>query len=294
MSIIIGYTQQTGGSENYTVPFELFTGEDLPGTYVEESSFDFSQSGSAIRGGPARGPRRIWAITSVLTAARAKDLDNLYKAWAIDSGKGLTAVVALDDSSFGDEVQQVDTVVSTAPTFSKFGPRHYLCSIGLTEVGVRLPIAGLEWVTTVSNPCDPEPWTISQDSLNIRYDVADSENCGGTCSSVQSGTATATITIGLSDVLMDLDFAGIGELQDSDFERITFSLNSTQVASARSVGLGSGCDNFGPVTKTYTQPSPYLLPAGSVHTLLINFTTGDALYHVDCFYEVQLNFTPVA
>lgn len=137
MSIAISYTQQTGGSTAYSVTFDYFTGEDLPGTYLEEGSFEFSQSGTAIKGGPARGPRKIWAISSVLTNSEAQTLDSLYKAWATDSGAGVSAVVELDDSTFGPSTVEVYAVITTAPTFSMFGPRHYLCSIGLTEVGAR-------------------------------------------------------------------------------------------------------------------------------------------------------------
>lgn len=137
MSIAISYTQQTGGSTTYSVTFTQFTDDNLPATYLEEGSFEFSQSGTAIRGGPARGPRKIWAISSVLTTADSQTLDSLYKAWAADSGQGLSAVVELDDSTFGPSTVEVYAVITTAPSFSMFGPRHYLCSIGLTEVGAR-------------------------------------------------------------------------------------------------------------------------------------------------------------
>lgn len=137
MTIALSYTQQTGGSTAYSVTFTFFTNEDIPRSYVEEANFGFSQSGTAIRGGPSRGARRIWAITSVLTNDEAEDLDGLYKAWAADSGQGISAVVALDDATFGSTTAEVYAVITTAPTFSRFGPRHYLCSIGLTEVGLQ-------------------------------------------------------------------------------------------------------------------------------------------------------------
>lgn len=150
---------------------------------------------------------------------------------------------------------------------------------------------GLTWNTTVVNPCNPNPWIITNNNLNIKYVVEDSANCGGTCAAVQSGTASATITIGGTDVLMSLNFNGIGEAEDSGFERITFSLNGTLIARAESTNKKLGCSSFLPVSKTFIQSSPYLLEAGSTHTLLINFTTGDALFHVGCFYEVQLGFS---
>jgi len=137
MSITLSYTQQTGGSTEYSVQFDLFADETVPRSYVEESNFSFSLNGTAIRGGPSRGPRRIWGFTGVLTVEQAEELDNLYNAWAVDSGQGISAVVALDDSTFGTSTAEVYAVITTAPSFSVFGPRHYLCSIGLTEVGLQ-------------------------------------------------------------------------------------------------------------------------------------------------------------
>jgi hypothetical protein len=156
----------------------------------------------------------------------------------------------------------------------------------------ELPVTGLTWVTTVDNLCDATPWVITNQNLKIRYNVTDSENCGGTCNTTQSGTATATITVGAINVNMGLSFSGIGELEAPNFEKITFSLDGTEIAKANAAGGSLGCE-MGPVVQTYTVPPPYLLLAGSVHTLLINFTTNDGLYHVDSFYEVDLTFVEI-
>jgi len=137
MSITLSYTQQTGVSTEYTVVFNFFGDQNVPRSYVEEGNFSFSQSGTAIKGGPARSPRRIWGFTGLLTRSEAEDLDGLYNAWATDSGQGISSVVALDDSTFGTTTLQVYAVITTAPSFSIFGPNHYLCSIGLTEVGLQ-------------------------------------------------------------------------------------------------------------------------------------------------------------
>lgn len=153
-------------------------------------------------------------------------------------------------------------------------------------------VTGLVWALTVDNPCSAAPWTITNNNLNIRYDVADSLNCTGLCNDVQSGTATATITVGASNVEMSLDFSGMGEAQSSLYEKITFDLDGTQLARANAPGGNLGCV-MGEVVKTYVTPSPYLLQANSVHTLLITFSTEDAQYHTDAFYDVQLTFTEV-
>jgi hypothetical protein len=155
-----------------------------------------------------------------------------------------------------------------------------------------LPVTGLVWATTVNNPCNAAPWVISNQNLKIRYNVSDSQNCGGSCINTQSGTATATITVGALDVNMGLSFNGIGELEAPDFEKITFSLDGIQVADAHAAGGNLDCA-MGPVVQTFATPPPYLLLAGTVHTFFIDFTTNDGLYHLGSFYEIDLTFTEI-
>lgn len=157
---------------------------------------------------------------------------------------------------------------------------------------IALPVTGLSWTTTVSNPCNATPWTISNNNSTIRYDIEDSTNCQGSCSDTQAGTATATITVGASDVDMDLDFEGIGELEASSFEKISFDLNGTEVARANAAGGGLGCQ-MGPVVKTFITAPPYRLNANTTHTFFIDFTTNDGQFHKDAYYEVDLSFTNV-
>ena len=155
-----------------------------------------------------------------------------------------------------------------------------------------LPVTGLIWALTVNNPCNASPWVVSNRNLKIRYNITNSVNCGGTCSALQAGTATATITVGAIDVNMGLSFQGIGELQQPNFEKITFSLDGVQIARANAAGGFLGCQ-MGPVVQTFTQAPPYLLLANSVHTLFIDFTTNDELFHVGSFYEVDLTFVEI-
>jgi hypothetical protein len=168
-------------------------------------------------------------------------------------------------------------------------------SVGYYSIGgdcytqTPVPVTGLSWSLTVDNACNPTPWEITNSNYTIKYYVSDSQNCGGTCGSTQSGTATATITVGGSNVNMGLDFDGIGELQASNFELIKFKLDGVQVADAHAAGGGLQCQ-MGPVVKTFTQAPPYFLAANSVHTLLIEFTTNDNLFHVGSYYEVDLSF----
>jgi hypothetical protein len=159
-----------------------------------------------------------------------------------------------------------------------------------TTTTAYIPVTGLSWVTTVSNPCSSDPWTISDDNTIIRYDVEDSLNCGGTCDSVQAGTATATITVDNVDTYLYLDFEGVGELENPAFEKITFKLDGVQIAKANAAGGDLECQ-MGPVVKEYIVAPPYFLPANSTHTFEIDFTTNDNLFHVGSYYEVDLSFS---
>lgn len=171
-------------------------------------------------------------------------------------------------------------------------PEGYYAISGDCYYQAPLPVTGMTWSTTVSNSCNPTPWEITNTNLRIKYYVTDSQNCGGTCNSTQAGTATATITVGGSNVNMGLSFTGIGELEQPNFELITFTLDGTQVANARAAGGGLGCQ-MGPVVQTFTTAPPYFLAAGTSHTLFINFTTNDGQFHVGSFYEVDVSFTPL-
>jgi hypothetical protein len=154
----------------------------------------------------------------------------------------------------------------------------------------------LTWITRTNTTgytqCSDAGWTISNLNQTVRYNVSDSQNCGGTCNVTQTGWAEATITVGPQDVQMGLDFSGNAELQDTNYENILFKLDGTQIAKATSQDLNQGCA-MGPVIKTFTVAPPYTLLAGTVHTLRIDFTTNDPLYHVDSYYQVELTFNTI-
>lgn len=159
-----------------------------------------------------------------------------------------------------------------------------------SQTSSPLPVFGLDWTTTVNNQCDPNPWVISNNNQTIRYNIVDSFNCGGTCTATQSGTATATITVGPNTTWMSVDFEGIGELQDPNYELIEIYLNDVLIADAHAAGGKLGCQ-MGPVVKNYIEPSPYMLEANNVYELFIVFTTNDGLFHVGSYYQIDLGFT---
>lgn len=152
----------------------------------------------------------------------------------------------------------------------------------------------INWTTTVDNPCNSTPWTISENGLYLRYDIEDSEfplDCGGSCDDVQSGTATAIITTGSDAVDMYLDFTGIGEEEDPRFEKIVFNLDNQDVAEGHAPGtIGDGSCAMGAIIANYLVSPPYSLNANSQYRFVVDFTTDDRLYHKDAYYEVFLRF----
>jgi hypothetical protein len=186
------------------------------------------------------------------------------------------------------------TKAETVQFFKKpliFGlTNQYSLPMTTLEMDYEPNISGLEWYLAVINPCDSNPWVITNNNKSVRYNITDSLNCGGTCNDVQEGTATAFITVGNKKVFMDLDFEGIGELQAVNYELIEIYLDGELIANASSTGGGLLCDAFGPITKNYIIPPPYVLEANSSHTLYINFTTNDEFYHVGCYYQIDLDF----
>ena len=157
-----------------------------------------------------------------------------------------------------------------------------------------LPVTGLVWATTNNvsgaTQCADAGWVISNGNLSIRYNISDSANCGGTCNLTQTGTATATITVGGLDTNLSLTFTGVGELQSPSYDVIEFRLDGIKLADGHAAGGNLGCA-VGPIVQTTYVPGPHLLLANTVHTLLINFSTNDSLYHVNSFYNIDLSFT---
>lgn len=170
----------------------------------------------------------------------------------------------------------------------------YLSTIGGKEE-IFVPF-DIEWNTTSNNSTDPGcadgGWVISNQNTRIRFNVSDSANCGGTCDITQVGVATAIIQTGSQNILMDLDFEGLGEAQAAGaFERIEFRLNNTLLARGSSAGGGLGCAPAIPIVKEILVEGPYNLLPNTQYEFRINFTTGDRLFHVGAFYEINLSFT---
>ncbi len=135
------------------------------------------------------------------------------------------------------------------------------------------------WNITVQETPDRE---VTQ---SLQFKVEDSEDCGGDNPNTQQGTATANIEItGSSPVALELDFSGIGEAQSAGYDLIKFILNGEVIGDGQAPGGGLGCASDSVLVNPADQQT---LEPGS-HTLVIDFTTNDGMYHVDAYYEIAL------
>jgi hypothetical protein len=131
-SIGVAYSAQSGGA-SYNVVFSLFSGAELSRTYAPGASFERGASGQQlIQGRPGR-QTYIWAVSARLDELKAKELDDMFKAWDVDRGNGLPAAVGITDETLFDSLTTA-AVFTTPPSFIKSGPNHFTVSVGLTEV----------------------------------------------------------------------------------------------------------------------------------------------------------------
>lgn len=151
-------------------------------------------------------------------------------------------------------------------------------------------IAGLSWEFTYSGLLNGNPWTVTNPATSVRFDIEDSLNCGGLNDNVQLGTATASISTGARPIYMNLEYTGLAEDEDEFFENMSFFLNNVKVASATSHNYDLGCSSFSPPQTGYIVNPPYVLSANTVNEFLVDFTTQDPLFHLNCFYQTNLSF----
>ena len=155
----------------------------------------------------------------------------------------------------------------------------------------------ISWDTSIySGQNNGNPWTVSNGGSRIRVDLEDSGGafgdgiCGdGLNTNIQTGTATATIAVVGADVALGFSFSGVAEMEETGYENISFYLDAVLVASATSPGGSLGCE-MGAAIPTYHVTPPYILTAGN-HTLSVIFDSGDAMYHVDSYYQAELTCT---
>ena len=155
----------------------------------------------------------------------------------------------------------------------------------------------ITWDTTQDGVAETDGgWRIDNDGRSVRFAIEDSVDCGGPNDEIQSGTAVATIVVP-EDYLLTLNIEGMAEQVDSGFELMSVYLDDALVVTATSAGRDDGnyydnnCEMV-PAVVTFLRDVPFVLAEGE-HTFRIDFTTNDALWHQNAFYEFQLVFQPV-
>lgn len=112
---------------------------------------------------------------------------------------------------------------------------------------------------------------------------------------LQSGTATAKITIKESPVAFSFELEGMGERQDTNYDTIKLYLNGNEVGSATAPGGGEGClDGPAIFTPSTDVTLPICFEAGSRHTFQLVVDTVDGLYHIASYYQARLTLAQVA
>jgi hypothetical protein len=127
----VSYTPSTGSP--YSFLFSEFSGSELSRTYNNLIAFKASANGASILTGPAFTQKYIWAISTVILTTTAESFDEMFKDWDIDRSNGLAAAVGITDTTFGTTVD-TSAVFSTAPSYSRLGPKYTSLSFGLTEI----------------------------------------------------------------------------------------------------------------------------------------------------------------
>jgi sugar lactone lactonase YvrE len=170
------------------------------------------------------------------------------------------------------------TIASNKPEFNYELPWKFTDS-GSIALGHN---GSLRNYTSTSMPAGAL-WSVSADNLTLKVSWENSQNCsGGNNPNNQIATATINMTTTKSQKI-GLSWIGIGELQASNYDKMQVYIDGVLIGSANAAGGGKGCQ-MGPVISVNNYPSGYNLSAGN-HTILINATTQDGLYHTGSYYQ---------
>jgi alpha-tubulin suppressor-like RCC1 family protein len=150
------------------------------------------------------------------------------------------------------------------------------------------------------------PWSYrSTDHHSLRLSYENDNNCANYNPYTQSGTAVATVTA-QCPIRMYVSWSGQGETQDSNYELMNCYIDGNFVGQAHAPGGGLHCEGgMGPVVSfppppQYVDMSPHWegtppdeILTVTLHTLSIDSTTNDPLYHTNAYYQFDLTFVPI-
>lgn len=177
----------------------------------------------------------------------------------------------------------------------------------LTLVGGLTITAGIDYSVIVTwdisdqvgiiPSCGPGGWYTEDDGKTVGFIIQNSQNCGGCNPNTQRGNAIATFSVGNFGYNLEYELTGIGEREATGYENMKLFLtggddyNNTRMAFATSPGGGLKCAAVGPVIETVDIQPPIWLKPNTIYTFRCEFSTADPLYHVGCYYELNLTFS---
>lgn len=182
--------------------------------------------------------------------------------------------------------------VDPSSSESNCGACDISCSADSTCLSASCSAPGnISWTYSTLNlvPDVPGGWTVSNWGKTIRFTVQDSSNCDGPNDLVQEGFAEGTITVTEGSTLQ-IRVMGIAELEATNYELLSVSLNHEEILRASSAGGSLQCQ-MGAVISQNLIPPPYILTPGE-NRLSVSFSTADPLFHVGCYYELHFGFGP--
>lgn len=125
----------------------------------------------------------------------------------------------------------------------------------------------LTWETTYSGTTG-NPWVITNNGRSLRFNVENSENCGGLNANVQSGQATTTIEVEDSADTIKLQ-KGKVIVKDGKLSCLCCPVPFGLLARGTSDGQGLGCA-MGPIVSQFLVEPPYQLSTNLTMTLSFN------------------------
>lgn len=162
------------------------------------------------------------------------------------------------------------------------------------ENALALGHNGSKRVYSSSNIPPGALWSVQDGGFGVRIDFEKSQNCKGNNSLTQTGTATLKIKTIVPQTIF-VKWEGMGEMQAKNYDKMNISINNVLIGEANAPGGGLGCNygkdgigKDGAVTSKEYFPNGYLLSPGN-HTIIVNSTTNDGLFHSESFYKFRFS-----
>lgn len=219
------------------------------------------------------------------------------------------SITTADDDSFAlVNIGQIKTVFSFDPAPVTILGEWTFTDAGFVDGGQD----GAARSYNTPPEVDAAPWSFATpDRLGLRLDWENSSDCpNGYNGYTQTATAMA-VARAERDLVLTVNWSGMGELEDSNYELMTFYLGECDsggnliagealIGSAHAPGGGQQCGSeetgyVGPVVSDPPPPQTTALQAGKYYRLRIEATTNDHRYHTGAWYQFTLGFSdPVA